>query len=418
LLSIASPDRQTGIQETEMGGVMAATRYRNPLATWIPSPNFWPDRQGHNLDTDPRFIVIHTTVSSIDSAIRSFQSPAREASAHYLVGLDGRLVQMVDEGDAAWHAGSDRPYNPNDDSIGIEHEDGGDYNGVRPDALYLRSAQLVADICKRYGMSCDDAHIKPHKFFAPTACPDALDVARIIRMAAEILTPASAPTVAGTPIMGSAGDMGRKMFQFLSENKAGMQGDWVPLINAYLVAGQQEGVRGDGAFCQAIKETNWCKFTGDVKAGQNNFCGLGATGGGNPGLSFPSIDAGVRAHLRHLLAYATTGPLPPDTPQVDPRGLPAAKRGSATTFLTLGGPGKWAPSPDYGVGIETLLARLLAIPDTAPLLTPTVTGTTTPDTRDQQIADLTAQLVIAKNDVATANAELHLWHDWAAQAPK
>jgi hypothetical protein len=43
---------------------------------------------------------------------------------------------------------------------------------------------------------------------------------------------------------------------------------------------------------------------GDVKAEQNNFAGLGATGGGERGESFRDIESGVRAHLEHLLLYA------------------------------------------------------------------------------------------------------------------
>jgi hypothetical protein len=41
-----------------------------------------------------------------------------------------------------------------------------------------------------------------------------------------------------------------------------------------------------------------------VKPSQNNFAGLGATGGGESGESFKDIPTGVRAHLEHLLLYA------------------------------------------------------------------------------------------------------------------
>lgn len=41
------------------------------------------------------------------------------------------------------------------------------------------------------------------------------------------------------------------------------------------------GVKADLAFLQAMHETNWLKFTGAVKPGQNNFAGLGTAGGGN-----------------------------------------------------------------------------------------------------------------------------------------
>ncbi len=59
------------------------------------------------------------------------------------------------------------------------------------------------------------------------------------------------------------------------------------------------------AFCQAMKETNFLRFGGDVKISQYNFAGLGATGNGAKGASFSSIREGIRAHVQHLFAYAT-----------------------------------------------------------------------------------------------------------------
>ena len=53
-----------------------------------------------------------------------------------------------------------------------------------------------------------------------------------------------------------------------------------------------------------VLETNSLMFTGDVRAKQNNFAGLGATGGGVPGESFADVSTGVLAQLQHLLAYS------------------------------------------------------------------------------------------------------------------
>jgi N-acetylmuramoyl-L-alanine amidase len=147
---------------------------------FLGSPNFAPGRNGHNLVTEPRFVVIHTMVGTIASANARFQQASEQASAHYGVGLDGRIVQWVREEDAAFHAGD---FVVNLDSIGIEHEDGGRFDDPRPDALYRASAELVGDICRRCGMPIDAQHIRPHRDFSATRCPDALDVARIIREA-------------------------------------------------------------------------------------------------------------------------------------------------------------------------------------------------------------------------------------------
>jgi N-acetylmuramoyl-L-alanine amidase len=170
---------------------VTAARYRDPNATWLGSPNFSPNRDGHDLVSEPRYIVMHTMVGIWQGANGRFQQPA-QASAHYGVKLDGGLVQWVDEGDAAWHAGN---YEVNLDSIGIEHEDGGNYNAPRPDVLKQRSAELLAAISQRYTLPLDRTHVKLHKevSLSPTACPDALEVQEIIDRANLILNPPPPP---------------------------------------------------------------------------------------------------------------------------------------------------------------------------------------------------------------------------------
>jgi len=178
--------------------------YRDPGATWLGSPNFSLNRDGHYMAPTASWIVLHTMVGTVASAEARFRNPAQQASAHYGVGLDGSLVQWVDEKDAAWHAGD---YQVNLDSIGIEHEDGGNYNSPRPDALYKRSAQLVAAICRRYRLPCVRGNAKTgvaglidHRTVYATACPDSLDTDRIIREAAVYL--AGGDPYASTPVFG------------------------------------------------------------------------------------------------------------------------------------------------------------------------------------------------------------------------
>lgn len=74
--------------------------------------------------------------------------------------------------------------------------------------------------------------------------------------------------------------------------------------------GEAWRVRWDYAFFQMIVETNALKFRrgdgrmGDVKPSQNNFAGIGATGGGVPGNRFPDVKTGVHAQIQHLVAYS------------------------------------------------------------------------------------------------------------------
>lgn len=102
-----------------------------------------------------------------------------------------------------------------------------------------------------------------------------------------------------------------------------------------------EGVRGDIAFAQACKETGNFRFKGDVMYTQNNFCGLGATGGGVIGCVFKSMKDGILAQAQHLKTYATTGNL--NMTCVDPRRTAwfvKTKGGTAPDVEMLGG--TWA----------------------------------------------------------------------------
>ena len=51
-----------------------------------------------------------------------------------------------------------------------------------------------------------------------------------------------------------------------------------------------------------MKETGFLQFGGDVSVEQFNFAGIGTTGGGVPGNSYPDVRTGVRAQIQHLKA--------------------------------------------------------------------------------------------------------------------
>jgi hypothetical protein len=72
----------------------------------------------------------------------------------------------------------------------------------------------------------------------------------------------------------------------------------------YMRHGEALGIRWDVAFFQMILETGGLRFGGDVRPAQNNFAGLGASGGGAHGESFADVSTGVKAHLQHLLMYS------------------------------------------------------------------------------------------------------------------
>lgn len=77
-----------------------------------------------------------------------------------------------------------------------------------------------------------------------------------------------------------------------------------------------EGVRVEVAFTQAMLETGFLKFGGDVKPDQYNFAGMGATGG-TSGEKFSDVREGIRAQIQHLKCYASDAAL--NNACVDPR---------------------------------------------------------------------------------------------------
>ena len=114
-----------------------------------------------------------------------------------------------------------------------------------------------------------------------------------------------------------------------------------------------EGVNHDVAFVQMLLETGYLRFGNLVKPEQNNFAGLGATGPGHPGLSFPDPRTGVRAQIQHLKAYASDAPLNQEL--VNPRYF-YVRLGSSPSIKGLAG--TWAADPLYADKINTILERL------------------------------------------------------------
>ncbi|GAA2903248.1 N-acetylmuramoyl-L-alanine amidase [Streptomyces mexicanus] len=104
-------------------------------------------------------VVVHVTQGSRSSAVKAFQDPGHQAAAHYIVGADGQVTQMIRELDVAFHAGN-RAFNER--SVGIEHEGFVERASSFTDPMYAASARLTARICERYGIPVDRAHIVGH----------------------------------------------------------------------------------------------------------------------------------------------------------------------------------------------------------------------------------------------------------------
>ncbi len=146
----------------------------------------------------------------------------------------------------------------------------------------------------------------------------------------------------------------QQLIQFFTETNPQIGINRLAMIaRIYIDEAAAEGIDSDIAFCQMVHETNYLRFGGDVAAWQNNFCGLGATGGGKPGLSFPSVEIGIRAHIQHLKAYANAKPLRKQL--VDPR-FSRVRRGRSPCVEGL--TGTWATDPQYAAKLKRKLRAL------------------------------------------------------------
>jgi N-acetyl-anhydromuramyl-L-alanine amidase AmpD len=145
-----------------LGGPLAADdkKPQKPECEWIESPNFTAmDRAKGKIN----YIIIHTTEGTQKSAIEWFKTKKSQVSAHYIVGQDGKIVQMVKDKDRAWHAGV-KLYN--DEAIGIEHEGHAAKNEWTEKQLRA-SADLTRWLCAEYGITIDRKHLLGHNEIAP-----------------------------------------------------------------------------------------------------------------------------------------------------------------------------------------------------------------------------------------------------------
>ncbi|MGL5082075.1 MAG: hormogonium tapered terminus morphoprotein TftA [Microcoleaceae cyanobacterium] len=159
-------------------------------------------------------------------------------------------------------------------------------------------------------------------------------------------------------IMGRGNVAEAQLVLFLkSEHPAGLI-QFPEITQHYVREAGIEGVNHDIAFCQMCLETEFLRFNPETKASQNNFASLGAARVEAGTATFPNPKTGVRAHIQHLKAYASTEPLVQAV--VDPR-FSDIQRGVAPSVLQLGG--RWSADLRYGDRILALVQRLYEAAD-------------------------------------------------------
>lgn len=144
----------------------AATPARNPLATWVPSPNYGERRA--------QLIVLHfTDENSVQNALKTLRTgnSGGPVSAHYLIGDDGHIYQLVADSLRAWHAGPGRwgtITDVNSASIGIELDNDG-HSPFAP-AQISSLLRLLADLTDR--LRIPRTQVVGHEDFAPARKSD------------------------------------------------------------------------------------------------------------------------------------------------------------------------------------------------------------------------------------------------------
>jgi N-acetylmuramoyl-L-alanine amidase len=175
---------------------------------WAPSPNH--DERKHPVSQ----IVLHYTgMQSGDEALARLRDPAAKVSSHYMVRESGEIVQLVEEGRRAWHAGAGR-WREQDDinsrSVGIEIVNGGHdvpcADGSLPpypDVQIAAVISLVKAILARHGLS--PLAVIGHSDLAPTRKTDPGEHFPWARLAAAgaAVHPAEAEMGAGCVWMGA-----------------------------------------------------------------------------------------------------------------------------------------------------------------------------------------------------------------------
>ncbi len=160
-------------------------------------------------------------------------------------------------------------------------------------------------------------------------------------------------------IQGSGASSGDRLALYLLDGNSTLTADLaLNIALIYIEEARREYINHDVAFVQMCLETGFLSFRGKVKPNSNNFAGIGAVDQHSQDIAkFSSVRNGIRAHIQHLKAYATTKPLLQTT--IDPR-FSFVERGCCPTIFHL--TGKWSTDHNYGKKLKRLLGKLYQFP--------------------------------------------------------
>lgn len=156
----------------------------------------------------------------------------------------------------------------------------------------------------------------------------------------------------GTPVL-NATELAN---YFLSQNPNEDKKHITQFASYYIQEAAQEGINSDVAFAQMCLETGYLTFGNLVTPEMHNYCGLGAIDAEHPGERFETEQLGVRAHIQHLQAYATTEDVKLNNELIDPRYNWVHKTKLANNVYDLAG--TWAADKQYGEKLNAILDKM------------------------------------------------------------
>lgn len=152
-----------------MSSMPLITAPDSPLVSDLfPSPNIEPRFR----NMSPSFLILHYTgLETVERSLEVLSRPDCKVSCHYVVDVDGRVVQMVAEEMRAWHAGISSWHGETDlnsASIGIEIQNPGHAHGYPefPDSQMRAVIALCQDIIARRDIAAE--RVLAHSDIAPS----------------------------------------------------------------------------------------------------------------------------------------------------------------------------------------------------------------------------------------------------------
>ncbi len=159
-----------------------------------------------------------------------------------------------------------------------------------------------------------------------------------------------------------------RLMAFLRDRNPDVDPRFREIARWYKYYGEGWRVRWDYAFFQMVLETNYLSYRqgngrrGDVWETQNNFAGIGATGGGVRGERFSDVKTGVHAQIQHLVAYSgehLAAPISKRTRENQDDIIAQSSRlGRPMTFGDLAR--RWATDRAYGKSIDIVANLFLS----------------------------------------------------------